>query len=1063
MKNRLLACHLYDLTFRVLCTWGLLVIMGGAQVLAQESYPHLQRYQRDVDYRTQTDLIEDYLYRATLQGDNALSQRGLLTIPVVVHVMHLPGDTNPSPNSSNPTDAQIQAGIDLLNDAFRNRGVYAGSPMYSDAGIPAADIEIEFCLAQLDAAGQPTTGINRVATPLSNLEIETPCAGTNGTQEECLKSLSYWDSELYMNVWLVNNLCIAAGNGCDLKGFAYPASAHGLSFDGPVIEAGVWGNGPEDHTYAVREVGRYFNLLNTHYDPPGPKGPCVNNNCLLDGDKVCDTPPDADGAVVDCSQGQSLNSCSTDADDTTANNPFVTDVQDLYENFMDGGEADCRSFFTPGQKFRMRLALLGIRQSLLFSPGCNRQRRNVSLGALNSPFTLACEGPHAPSFFILNSGDIPVTQMTLTQEVDNLEPDTLSWTGALEVGDSVAVTMNGWTTGPGRHTLKIKLLAVNQEANDEDESDNVIKHTWFQLPNSAPVALFPTCWDFESGDFAEGWMVGNFDGLLPFEVQAHEVNCSERGLFGLRYNTAGSQANGIVAGLEGTRDAVVSPPIDLRGYGRATLSFEVAYRATSPSRDLHLRVSVIEGCEGGLTEVYNKRRLQLATSQLPFDPDAPAWVPDSCTQWRTETIVLDDFCGQEIRLVFDALLQAAYSQNLYIDNICLTAEEACEPAVLTAEEAGAYVADRSCVDAEGWTHYWKSAGAAPATEDDLLLFSVADPHAAETYLPLGGVKVELDSRYGYGGHDLSGSAAYLQVGGGWQVSGRTYHLQANAPVSDSLQVRFYFDAKDTADLHTATGKGLHDLVVYQAAGAHATRPAEGHDQVDAYRESYASDVASQFTWRPEVQGDFLSAEVWLTQWGSVGLGASTEGFGALYPSPLKLTARQDFDDIRLDWETRQEVKTEAFEVYYSTDLRNFSQIGQVDAAGYAAGQRAYSMRDESFNPNETYHYYYVALRHTNGWVLHTDTVLVTYRPAAVVKVFPNPFAEQLSLRIEAPAAAPLNFSLYNSAHQRLLARTWPDMLQVDRQIDLPDLPPGIYYYQIIHAGKVVGGKLIRTP
>ncbi|HHZ65133.1 MAG TPA: hypothetical protein EYN51_06505, partial [Flavobacteriales bacterium] len=83
------------------------------------------------------------------------------TIPVVVHVVHNPA------NSNNPTenvpDAVIFDMINTLTEDFRRlnpdtvntRGVFV--PV-------AADAEMEFCLASKDPLGNATTGITRTVT-----------------------------------------------------------------------------------------------------------------------------------------------------------------------------------------------------------------------------------------------------------------------------------------------------------------------------------------------------------------------------------------------------------------------------------------------------------------------------------------------------------------------------------------------------------------------------------------------------------------------------------------------------------------------------------------------------------------------------------------------------------------------------------------------------------------------------------------------------------------------------------------------------------------------------------
>ena len=96
---------------------------------------------------------------------------------------------------------------------------------------------------------------------------------------------------------------------------------------------------------------------------------------MTDGDQVCDTPPDNTTTSIPC--GASMNSCNSDEDDTSINNPFrsislggLGAQNDMYQNYMDYGFQNCQDRFTDGQKARMRSALTGTRSSLLSSAGC---------------------------------------------------------------------------------------------------------------------------------------------------------------------------------------------------------------------------------------------------------------------------------------------------------------------------------------------------------------------------------------------------------------------------------------------------------------------------------------------------------------------------------------------------------------------------------------------------------------------------------------------------------------------------------------------------------------------
>lgn len=323
------------------------------------------------------------LSKRTTKNSNSTQNKisVVYTIPVVVHVMHL-GETIGT--GSNISDAQVNSAIDHLNDAFRNINAYAGGPYFTNAGISSSDVEIEFCLAIRDPNGANTSGINRINTSYSDLDRDDPCSPVSGTdtQDDCMKALSFWDSNDYLNIWTVNEICTSAGVGCGVAGYAYTAGAHGQLYDGVVNEAAYFGSSTNNSKVHIHEVGHYLNLYHTFDNE------CTETDCLTGGDLVCDTPPDAGTTAVNCTVSGTANTCSNDA--TIANSPFVSDVQDMYENYMDYGYLQCQNTFTPDQTTRMRSALTGIRASLLSSQGCTTPA--VPVSNFTSNISSGCEG-----------------------------------------------------------------------------------------------------------------------------------------------------------------------------------------------------------------------------------------------------------------------------------------------------------------------------------------------------------------------------------------------------------------------------------------------------------------------------------------------------------------------------------------------------------------------------------------------------------------------------------------------------------------------------------------------
>ncbi len=255
------------------------------------------------------------------------------TLPVVVHIIHQGGQENIS-------DEQVLQAISDLNNAFGNVGYYN-----QGTGV---NTQIQFCLASRTPGGNQTAGINRINSPLTNMTLET--------DDTSLKALIQWDPFNYINIWLVNEIC-SSSIGCGVAGYAYFPSEHGSNIDGIVIESKWFGSSPSNSTVFAHEMGHYLGLYHTF------EGGCENSDCLLQGDRVCDTPPDNSIVAVPC--GAEINSCYSDTD-----SGFTQDQNDMYWNYMDYGNWECYSAFTEGQRDRMFWHIQNVRYSLLESNAC---------------------------------------------------------------------------------------------------------------------------------------------------------------------------------------------------------------------------------------------------------------------------------------------------------------------------------------------------------------------------------------------------------------------------------------------------------------------------------------------------------------------------------------------------------------------------------------------------------------------------------------------------------------------------------------------------------------------
>ena len=238
-----------------------------------------------------------------LNGVFAQPGVSLYTIQVVFHVLHQNGPENIS-------DAQIESAITVLNAHFDAPTVAIDPPF--DA--IAADMDIAFVLASTAPDGSPTSGIERIETPLTNM------AGSPETY------LDPWPRNSYMNIWVVKTL--ASGQALDWKS---PAEADPEPcVDGLMIMSDFVapvGEGTITLTYGT---ARFLNLKRMWQDAIG--GGLCGDDEVADT-PICIHPPDQ---------------CFPD--------PNTCDVVEMnFENFMN--TAYCSKMFTLGQRERVHACL----------------------------------------------------------------------------------------------------------------------------------------------------------------------------------------------------------------------------------------------------------------------------------------------------------------------------------------------------------------------------------------------------------------------------------------------------------------------------------------------------------------------------------------------------------------------------------------------------------------------------------------------------------------------------------------------------------------------------------
>ncbi len=295
------------------------------------------------------------------------SNRAIYNIPVVIHIVHN-GDAIGT--GENISDAQALSQIQVMNEDFRRM---AGSPGGSNTTGLAVDVEINFCMAEVDPNGASTNGIVRHnITPYSNNVADTDGADWETRNDvQAMKAATQWDPTQYLNMWTIRpgGNALNAGGLNGLLGYAqFPdntpnlgglnASGGAANTDGVVAGYNVMGTIAEDDgsfimhgTYNLgrtmtHEVGHWVGLRHVWGD----------GDCSFDD--FCADTPNAANANYNCNV---VDSCTGSAGN------------DQVQNYMDYSNDSCMDTFTQDQKDRIQ-AIMGAsprRIELLSSTACS--------------------------------------------------------------------------------------------------------------------------------------------------------------------------------------------------------------------------------------------------------------------------------------------------------------------------------------------------------------------------------------------------------------------------------------------------------------------------------------------------------------------------------------------------------------------------------------------------------------------------------------------------------------------------------------------------------------------
>ena len=524
-------------------------------------------------------------------------------IPTVFHIIHQGG-------SENISNAQIEDQMRILNEDFNRQNADTVNTRAEFLGV-AANSNVEFRLAKLDPQGNCTDGIVRVWSPKT----------FNASDDNGVKTVSYWNSSKYFNIWVVANIANESGQPGLILGYAQFPGIGSAANDGVVVRAdyigsiGTSANNQSAGRTLTHEAGHWLGLFHTF------QGGCSG---FFD-DQCADTPPLAQATPSNCPL--SANTCTND----------VPDLPDQVENFMDYSLGTCQNMYTLDQKARIDGVLSSTRSQL--HSGANLTATGVLLG----------ETPCAPyaDFFADSKVVCAGENVVFTDNSYNGAPSTYNWTltGATPSTSSSANPTVVYNT-PG-------VYSVTQDVSNAQGSDTKTRTDYITvIPNSAVITSWIGFEGFE--DATEDYLVLSDGAGSTWEKT---TAASYTGTNALVLNNYNGNPTGSV-------DEFQLPSVDLTQMNNPKVYFRLAYKQRTGQSD-RLRVYVSRDCGDSWSMRYNKNGPSLATVSGTANG---AFTPAGPEDWEQVHVNLSNFANDEHVLIkFQGTSGAG--NNIFLDDI----------------------------------------------------------------------------------------------------------------------------------------------------------------------------------------------------------------------------------------------------------------------------------------------------------------------------------------------------------------------------------------------------------
>jgi len=586
------------------------------------------------NYTLEAQAYETAYQNAVHQRPNYSRNKAIYVLPIVIHIVH---DCEAIGANANPDDATIQQMIERTNARFQHSHDGAGTYDNPNYGV---DTEISFCLATTDPEGNYTNGILRHEDADNN-------RGESAVLAQTFTDTYRWNTANYINIFLVKETDVAG------------VYLGGSERDFIIINASSFWDGLLAH-----ELGHYFSLK--HIFSPDAEDTCDGNeDCLTNGDFVCDTPPKNISGLNGGTCSLPANSCTSDENDVSSNNPYrpismggLGDQPDMVANYMDY-TGSCWDAFTEGQKQRMHFNIINRRMELSLTSlaNCQASLPEYEVAIIASQLEqLSCSNDWLPSITLVNNGQNSVqsieVEIMVEEQVYEFSPSF-----DLAPATSATIELSIVQLPIGSQNVEITISNPNGSRDAYDNNNHycqLIQVVGDKGQSALVKELFEDC------QLPRSFKITNASSVAWNSGQAEAQLGDCHACFAVVQAFAD----------EAQSASLCLPKMDMSEYETASLSLAIGYipRYTFITNTLNIYAS--SNC-GTPDLIYSAGGLSLATNTPPAYSDDEMLELATCESIKTIELDLKKYVGQtNVEICIEA--EGRWFSPLIIDDIVVS-------------------------------------------------------------------------------------------------------------------------------------------------------------------------------------------------------------------------------------------------------------------------------------------------------------------------------------------------------------------------------------------------------